>query len=101
MVVVVGRPTQQFKGDRIEDRLLVQDLVRGLEFAQGKRRFGNNANQNADQTLTAKGHRDAHAEPRRSLCGRSRRRQVVENAAQRRVERDLQNHRSFVHKICG
>ena len=83
-----------------EYTLFVQDFQRSFEFDRRKRGLGSQANQNPDQTLTPEG--DQYPYPCARRRTRLRRgRQVVEHAAQRGIERDLQNHGFFVHKICG
>jgi len=100
VVVVLCRPAQQLEGDRIVNRTFIQKFERALEFSRGHGGFGHDANQNADQTLTAERDQDPHTQGGKFLR-LSRRRQVIEHLAQRSVDGDLQNHRILVHKSCG
>ena len=100
VVVVLRGPAQQFESDRIVNRALIQKLQRALELKLRHGGFGHDANQNADQTLTAEGDQDPHAKKGR-LLRPTRGRAVIKHLAQRRVDGDLQNHRIFVHRSCG
>ena len=105
MVIVVGRPGHEVEGDRVEDGLLVQNSQRRLEFGAVDAGLRGDADQHPDEPLPAERHQNPHAQSRR-VCAERRlgllRRSIVKDAPQRSVERDLQNHRSFVvHKNCG
>ncbi len=69
-----------------------------LEFVGRNTGFGGNGHQYADQLLPAEGHPHPHANARcfaGTETGEIRGRSIIEDAAQRGIQRNLQNHRSF------
>ena len=99
MVVVIGSPAQQIECHRIEDRGRVEHGQSALELRRIERRVGCNRDQNADQLAAAERHAHSNTRPQ----GRGQRLdggQVIENASQRRIECDLEDH-DLVHKNCG
>ncbi len=100
VVVVVRRPREQLERDRVENRDAVQHLEYAAKLGRRDARVGGMPHQHADFYASAE--RYAHAHPRRRGSGRVGKRQVIEDATQRRVERDVPNQASsFVHKSCG
>ena len=100
MVVVVGGPAQQLQSNRIEDRSVVQDVVGRFELRSGHGRDLGDAGEHADQLAAAERHLHPHPGSGGPSGGVGR--QVIEGAAQRRVERNLQDQGDpFVHISCG
>ncbi len=95
MVVVLGRPAEQIERDRVEHRLIVENLERRFEFGGRDLRVLGDRDQDADQLPATERHAHAHARPRRGAASRrwialrgAPGRQVIEQPPQRRIQGD-------------
>jgi hypothetical protein len=105
MVVVLRGPFDQLQNLTVDDGLVVQHVEHGLELVARQLGRSRDCADDADQPLPPEG----HADPRTDLRGRQILRwQVVEQPAQRRIQRDAQYHRcrqdttlGVFHNVCG
>ena len=89
MVVVLRRELEQLHDAGVEYRLLVEDLEQGLEFFERQIGTGSQRMHHAHELLPSEGHTHPYAGLRRAT--RLTRRQVIEQPAQRCIERDPHN----------
>jgi hypothetical protein len=106
MVVVLRREFDQLEHARIDDGLGVEHFEHGLEFLE--RQLGARGVRVDDAHPSLASERDANAGAGLRRMRAGARRQVVEQPAQRRVERDAQDCRAgqagslrVFHNVCG
>jgi hypothetical protein len=88
-VVIVGRPLHEVEPRSVEYRSLVENLECWLEAFRGELGSGCQFDEDPYQTLSAEGDPDAQA--RLERAPRRGRRQIVEQAPERHVERHAED----------